>query len=218
MLRCQFHRLPDVRLPAGKSLLRQAVDQVEVEVIEAGLARPAHRIEHIEWVVDAFKLAQFPGLERLDSETDPVETGLPQPAQGIQRDRSGVGFKRGLQAGRVRQVKAVAYRLEDLLKLRRGQQGRRAAAEENGMGRQTIGTGGSHAAHFITKPFHISGNQALLPSVGVKVAVGAAVGAEGDVEVKRVIRCHVFRIQCGAYPGLLEEPHFNNVRLHHTAS
>ena len=97
MLRGQFHSLFDIRLPACQRLLRQAVDEVEVEVIETGLARPAHRVQHIEGVVDAFQLAQFPGLERLDPETDPVETSPAQPVQRIKRDRAGVGFQGSFQ-------------------------------------------------------------------------------------------------------------------------
>ena len=34
-----------------------------------------------------------------------------------------------------------------------------------------------------------------MPCICVEVAVGAAVGAERDVEIKRVIECHVSRIK-----------------------
>ena len=81
MLRVEINRTAEGLLPSGKGLLRQAVDEVEVQVFEACFPRPADCVQHIEGIVDSFQLAQFIGMKRLDPETDPIE---PDPTQTLE--------------------------------------------------------------------------------------------------------------------------------------
>ena len=94
----QVDRAIERRLPALHRLLRQAVDEVEVDALEPGLAGPAAALCRLVRCVDAVERRQFVVVEGLYAEADAVDAGGQKPAQVRQIDRAGVGFERDLGA------------------------------------------------------------------------------------------------------------------------
>ena len=73
VLRRQLDRPLERRLPALHRLVRKPVDQVEVDALEAGLARPAVALLRLLGRVDAVERGQLVVVERLDAEADAVD-------------------------------------------------------------------------------------------------------------------------------------------------
>ncbi|CAM5574993.1 hypothetical protein SALBM217S_07552 [Streptomyces griseoloalbus] len=174
-----------VRLP------RRAVDQVEVDVVEAGRAGlgdarlgPAGGVGAVEDLQHV-----LPGA--LHAEGDPVEAAGPQLGQVGRADGLRVGLRGDL--GVRRETELLADRAQHPHQVARGEQGGRASADEHrahrarvvaedlpgqpdlvdeGLG--VVVAGGEHAA----------GAAQLGRGVGVEVAVAAAGGAVGDVQVE----------------------------------
>ena len=49
---------------------------------------------------------------------------------------------------------------------------------------------GAHEFYLPAQRIHIRRDQCFLPGIGIEIAIGAAVRAEGDMEVEGVRRCH----------------------------
>ena len=73
--------------------------------------------------------------------------------------------------------------MEDGIKLRRGKKRGSPAAEEDRVDIDSLIRRLADSLNLPNQRIHIIGNQTLLPCVGIEVAVGAAVFAEGNVEV-----------------------------------
>jgi hypothetical protein len=96
----QFDGLGQRPLPGGERLAGQAVDQVQVHVLESRPPGGAIGLARLRRRVDAPEQAQLVVLKRLDAQAQAVEA---QPAQAIEAGavrRAGVGFGRDLGVGR----------------------------------------------------------------------------------------------------------------------
>ncbi len=115
-------------------LTRRPVDQVQVDVREAGLpglgrglGRPPRRVLAVED-------AQHAGRDRLHAQRDPGVAGGPQRAQALRRDRLRVGLGGHLGVGG--EPPGLVDGGQDPAQVVGGQQGGRAAADEDRVDRR----------------------------------------------------------------------------------
>ncbi len=175
--------------PVVERFGRGAVDQVEADRGEAGLAGPAHGVQGAARGVGALQHPQHVRRRGLHAEGDAGEPGLDEGSQRGGRHRVGVGLGRHLGV-RV-EAEVLAEPGQDPALFRRFEQGWRAPAEED---RGERGWVAQHAAGQRDLPGHrlevgLPGRPRRGPElgrgVGVEVAVAAAGRAEGHVHVRR---------------------------------
>ena len=191
-------------LPVGQRLPRRAVDQVEADVLEAGLPRPVDGRGHPHRVVGAVQRAEHVVDRRLHPEADPVEARGPQLLEVPRRHAVGVGLRRDLHV--VGQAELGRGAGHDGAEVGRLQQRRRTASEEDrldlhvavaehvageaDLADRCLGVRRPAGAHLVAE---------LLGGVGVEVAVAAAHAAERDVDVEAE------RLRAELRPGLVGE-------------
>ena len=115
-------------LPIGVGLARRAVDEVEVQAVDARVARPPHGPRHVVGVVGATEREQHVRAHRLHAERHPVHPGGAVGAQLLEVDGVGVALDGDLGVARARDG------VEDGGESGCVEQRRRAAAEEHAGG------------------------------------------------------------------------------------
>ena len=118
-----FHRARE----RFRGLARQAMDQVDVDRIEADRARRLHQRGHLVERLHAVHRALHVGVEVLHAETQSVEAQAAQMHQALGRDGARVDLDRTLRARR--EVEGRAQRPHQALELDIGQEGRCATAQ-----------------------------------------------------------------------------------------
>ena len=176
----KFHRLTQLRLPAGHRLAGPGIDEVEGQAREGfagnldGLQRPGH-------VMQTAQLAQVLIIERLYAQRHTVDARRPVAAETFRLDAGGVGFQRDFHVRINRPV--PGNRLQNALHRARQHQRWCAAAEEDRLHRPVRRPGskmrqlpleGRDKAVLIDR---------LVPDVGIEVAIGALGRAEGPVHI-----------------------------------
>ncbi len=184
--------------PVVVGLAGGAVDQVEVDVVEARRARLGDARLRAAGGVRAVEDLQDVPLGALHPEGDPVEAAFAQGFEVGRADRLGVGL--GGDLGVVREPELVPDRGQHPHEVGGGQQGRGAAADEDGADRARV------VAEDLAGPADLldqvggvvvaggqrpAGAAQLGGGVGVEVAVAAAGGAVRDVQVEaeRAVGC-----------------------------
>ena len=163
-------------------LSRQAVHQVEVEIVEVmrGERRGAARLSG---VVDAAERLELRRIEALDAERQAVDAGRTEGGELVGLDGAGVGFQRDLRV--VHQRQAGADGGEQRVERLGGKQARRAAAEEDAddpaapderQRRFQVGDQRGDVLGF---------RQAVAQRMRIEVAVRALLHAPGNVHVER---------------------------------
>ena len=174
--------------PIGHALSRQAIDEVEVEVIEAGGAGQAHGLDGGGEVVGAPQQGQLARQRALHAEAEPVDAQGAVGGQRAGRDCARVGLHRDLRVGQ--HGERFASGGQNVAQLLRRQQGRRAAAEEDGAhGRARVARGRGQRAHLANlrrQRGDVGRLQVAEGGVGVEVAIATPLAAEWDVQVERV--------------------------------
>ena len=123
----EAQRRIDVLLSLLQRLLRQGVHQVEVDVVEMRL-RNADRAARLFAVVNAAQRLQLRGIEALDADREAVDAASAVVAELGRFERAGIGFQRDFRIGG--EIEPGAERRQQFLDRARGEQARRAAAEE----------------------------------------------------------------------------------------
>ena len=173
--------------PACRGLVRQAGDQVHIDVADPCPAQPRHIGQSNVARVQATNGARFGIHERLHAQVDPIHAaarqriyhGVAQCARGaFHRDFAIVG-----------NIESFANRRENRLQLRRLQQTRRAAAEINGINfalefAASLDGDGFCRSNIGAKPVHI----ALHPPAGKNIRGKVAVTAFGFAERHRDVQ------------------------------
>ncbi len=93
VLGCERHGLIQIGHRLGVLLIRQAVHQVEVQVVEAGAARHLDRTEGFAVVMDAAKGLEMAGIEALDANRQAIDARQPVVAKLGLLEGAGVGFE-----------------------------------------------------------------------------------------------------------------------------
>ena len=93
VLRGERHRLIQIGHRLGVLLIRQAMHQVEVQVVEAGAARHVDGAERFTVIMDAAEGLQMFGIEALDADRQAVDAGQPVVAKLGLLEGAGVGFE-----------------------------------------------------------------------------------------------------------------------------
>ncbi|RAO27433.1 hypothetical protein ONO86_06140 [Micromonospora noduli] len=178
-------------------LPRGAVDQVQVDVLEPGVARLQGGGGGPAGAVFAVQDRQHPRGGGLHAQRDPGVAGGPQQFQRFRGDRLGVGLGGHLGVGG--QPPGAVDAVEDAGQVVGGEQGGRAAADEDGVdpGRRGVAEhpGGELqlGQHSVRVPLAAGAAAQFGGGVGVEVAVSAAAGAERHVhvhaEAARADRC-----------------------------
>ena len=169
-------------LPLLHGLARQAVDQVHTEVFEPGLPHGGHGLLHLGKGMDAADGAKQAVIRRLNAQRYPVEARPTQRTQGL--DVTG-GVRVGLQRdlGVAGHRAALAEGPQQLCQAVRSQIAGGTAAEVH-----RVHPMGSSAGRDLLDMAQQGGGIGvhLLLAAGqrVKVAVGAFLAAEGDVDIE----------------------------------
>ena len=167
--------------PACLCLARQPENEIQVDIVKPGFARCRKGLPHILDRMDPAQKVQFRRLEALHAHAQAVDTQRSQhPKLGL-IDRAGIGFAGDLGAGIHR--KAAMHSPKDPLQLRRRQNGRCAAAHEDGAHR-AAGQPWSPALHLDAERVHGCVVQRFQPGIGVEIAIWALACAEWDVNVQ----------------------------------
>ena len=128
MLRLQSDGRPQVFPPARRRLLRQAVNQVEAQVVKARCAGGAHGLDRLAVRVDASDQAQLVVARGLHPERNAVEARAPELPQRRCIARA-VGIGLGRDFGGFFHAIMGKHRLQYPAEALRAQIARRAAAE-----------------------------------------------------------------------------------------
>ena len=92
VLRLERDRLGEVALEVGRALARNAVDEVERDVVEAGLPQCRHRGAHVLGARTPLERLEQVRLEALGAERDTVDAVLAEQRGQAGRDGLGVGL------------------------------------------------------------------------------------------------------------------------------
>lgn len=92
MLALECGGLPQGLLPVGAGLAREGEDQVEVDVVEAGIAEDVECAQCLVARVDPAEPFELAIVEGLDAEGDPVDAAGAEEAGLFRGDRAGVAF------------------------------------------------------------------------------------------------------------------------------
>ncbi|MCY1411947.1 hypothetical protein D9M71_273430 [compost metagenome] len=183
MRRAQRDGLAQVAQGVVQRLVGQAVHQVEVEVVEPGIARHVGGANGLVTVVDAAQGFELGLLEALDADRQAIDAQLPVGFELLLLERSGVGFQGDLDVPGKRD--ALLHTHQQAAKGAGAEQARGAAAEEDRADRAAI-----NGAQFLVQV----GQQGIDVrffrqlgggGVGVEVAVRAFAHAPGDMDVQR---------------------------------
>ena len=128
--------LPQGRLPGCQRLTRQTVDQVQIDVVESGIANLGEGLLGSLGAVDAIKKHQLGRIERLYAHRDPVDAGLSIGRQTAWFNTLRIGLERDLSVGRERDL--IANRIKQLLHRIAGQEARRPASDEHRRDRASL--------------------------------------------------------------------------------
>ena len=127
MLGLERQGVREIRVEVGGALARDAVDEIERDVVETGITKSVHRAPDVIRCRPPLEDGEQVRPERLGAERDARHSSGTQEAGELGRDRLRVGLDR--QLGRPGQ------RRENLPERVRGGEGRRAAADEDGLER-----------------------------------------------------------------------------------
>ena len=182
VLRRQPNRLLQSLLPAFQRLIRQPVDEVEVDAREASLARPCVPLLRLLRRVNAVERQQFVVVERLHPETQPVRSERDEPPQVVEIDRAGVRLQRDLSVRVDREV--LAHRSENRFEFAHRHQARRTTAEEDRRDWPPRHRRRPEA-HLLAKRPREVGHKVVQLRVRIEVAVRTLQRAKRDVDVQR---------------------------------
>ena len=182
MLRRERGRRVEVRPPARAGLPRQAVDQVEAQVVEARAARGVNGGGGVGGGVDAPRGAQLAVVGGLHPQREAVEARVAQCAQGVPVPRAlGVCLRRDF---RVRRDGVVPrHNVQQRGKARRAEVARRSSAEVDRV-RDVLRRHGRGASERRRQRGGVAVHVRLAVREGVEVAVGALRLAERYVDVQ----------------------------------
>ena len=93
MLGREGHRLIQIGHRLGVVLIRQAVHQVQIQVVEAGPARHLDGAEGFAVVMNAAQRLQMLGVETLDADRQAIDARKPIVAKLGLLEGAGVGLK-----------------------------------------------------------------------------------------------------------------------------
>ena len=122
VLRRQTNRLLQVGQGGGHGLVGQAVHQIDVEALEAGLGHPTGGVAGLVRAVDAAKARQLLGVERLCAQGDARDARSSISVEVVMLDGAGIRFQRDFRWRR-------RQRVENRPERARRKEARRAAAE-----------------------------------------------------------------------------------------
>ncbi len=186
VLGCERHRLIQIGHGLGIVLIRQAVHQVQVQVVEAGAARHVDGAEGFAVVMDAAQRLQMLGVETLDANRQAVDARQPVVAKLGLLEGAGVGFEGDFDV--IGERHALVQRLQKTVEGGGRKQARRTATEEDR--RQRPGGQAIECLQVLLQILDQRINvrcfgQCVVTGVRVEVAVGALLYAPGDVDVGR---------------------------------
>jgi len=129
MLTAQGGGFGERRAPNVYRLAGNGEHEVDIQVIEAGLAQSVEGFENHFAAVDAAKAVEEFFIERLDTHGDAIDAETAQELGFIQRDRGRIAFHGEFFSPE--QAESL-HGAENLFPLAQVEDGRRAAAEKNG--------------------------------------------------------------------------------------
>src|SRR5690242_10795228 len=93
MFGTQSEKLLDIPLPACERLAGQACDQIEADVVEAGLAQIRKSLERIGAVMRAAEFRELGVVKRLRSEAGAINSETTKRGELLARDAAGIYFE-----------------------------------------------------------------------------------------------------------------------------
>ena len=185
---CAGQRGLERERPVVEGLPRRAVDEVEADLLEAGLARPVDDGGDAQGVVGAVEGGEHAVDRRLHAEAEPGEAGLAQRLEVREGDAVGVGLGGHLDAGGEAELRGD--RGQDRREVTRPEQRRRTAAEEDGDRQVAVAQDPPSQPDLrdrglgVRRPARPGLVAQLGGGVGVEVAVAAPDRAERHVHVE----------------------------------
>ena len=177
----ELQRLAEGILPRRQRLPRQAVDEVQIDVPDTCILYVADRCLGLPFGVNpADSLQQFV-IQRLHTERNPVDAQAPPPFRLPPGKGPRVGLKGDLAV--LQNVKCVPDLLKQVFQQALRYEGRRAAADINGVQRLKacpLPVIRDFPAELLNIRFH----RRRTVRIGREIAVGALAPAEGNVHVK----------------------------------
>ncbi len=197
----------DICARLRQCLLRQAVHQIEVEIIEVRM-RDFDRAPGLCIIVNAAERFEMRGIETLDADREAVDPGRPELPEFLRLERARIGFERDLSPGVERQPRA--HRRQNGVDALCRKQARRAAAEKH-----AVDFASPHQRQRLLEVGDQRRNILLLgkrppPLVRIEIAIRALAHAPRDMDVEserrqrakrdasryRPQRAAVFRARC----------------------
>ena len=182
MLRLQGDQAVEVGERAGELLLRQRVHQVEVDVVEAGVARAGVRLHGLGGVVDAPQPLELSVVEALDAHRQPVHPrgAIAPEVTGLGGAR--IGFERDLDV--LRKGQPAAHLLQQASDAAVGEQAGRAAPHEDRDQRPALPLG-QLEIEITQQRVHIGVfRQRAAQRVGIEIAVRTFLHAPRKVHIE----------------------------------
>ena len=202
--RLQRHRLAQVIQRLRRRLARQGVHQVQIEIVEAGVAGVGGGAQGFLRPMDAAQRLQMPRIETLHSDRQPVDARRTEAGEAAGFQGAGVGFQSNLDV--VAEAQPAPQPLEQGgVEVRAHQAGRAAADKDRLQGAAMhpvqvlvqVGEQGVQVGAL---------RQLRLALMGVEVAVGAFAHAPGHVHIERQRRGGEHGITQGVLAGRPSRP------------
>ena len=164
-------------------LLRQAVHQIQIEIVEPGTPQFVHRSMNILSAMDASKRFQLLLVEGLHAERHASHAGFAIPREATMLDGSRVRLERHFQL--VTDDESRSHRFQEQTDLLGTEQARRAAAEENRDERSI-----AHLRQIVVEILDqrldvLALRHVLRHRMRVEIAVGTLAHAPGQMHVQR---------------------------------
>src|SRR5579871_444813 len=171
-------------LPERRRLLRQAEHQVEVEIVKPGGASRIQGAFGLPSSMEAVECDQQAIVKGLNADAQAVEPGFPHGGELGGVRGAGVGFAGDLRIGQY--IETGADRSQQPRQLGRAQKSRRSSPEKEGRdhGRRPLKLPCGALDVPAERLDGLPDNGALgLLHIGIEVAVGTVLGAEGDMQI-----------------------------------
>jgi len=181
--------------PALRGLLGASVDQIDVDVVEVGLAGLIITAAGLVGVMRTSQSAQVLVRERLETKRETVEAKGAKSLEVLEGEGVGVGFKGDLYVRGERERGDQS--IEELLDKLQGQQGRGAAAKVERFNAMLAKEGSAVVDLLLERCCVLLQQRRFRERKRIKVAVATLLTTEGEVQIDlqgRGERRHQFEI------------------------
>ena len=147
-IRIKRRSLADIFLQMGKGLVRQAINQIDIDIVDTGVAHKGKGLLHLIQRLHAANRPLHIGIEVLKAKADPIDADFSHNGHKFSGEHPRVKLHRVMR--QVSEVKARGKGRPEPTQIRRSQSRRRAAAPMH-IGHTMRGAGGADMFQFLNQ-------------------------------------------------------------------